>query len=906
MRNAKKLDSDNGWIKKAAEISHVGYWKYDLVTNKVFWSDRVYEIHGVKKSEFTPSFESAVSFYHPQDRSRVVATLDECIKNREICSLKARIVTPSGVTKFVEANTSFILNQNDEVVALYGTFYDFSKYASQSQELVEIKKKYQKATINNQKLKWYFSVKKQKLGFNKEIQKIINLPEEITINKLFCLVHQEDLTQLIKVIKLSKKQLQNIDVTFRILNRNKQYIWLNAKTTSIKLFNDQPQIVRGIIEDISEIKYVNDVLKRNEQYIKASIDNALIGSALVSLSGEWYRVNKALCKLLGYSEAELLKLTFQDITHPDDLAASYELRSKLLKNEIKSYLIEKRYLHKNGNIIHALLHVSTYRDENNKPLYFISYIQDISNIIEDKKKIAKSEERLDIALSASETGVWDWDVSNKILYLNKQWQEIFGFKSSKIKTNLSIWQKIIHKDDIAKLNNSFFHHKQNNTESFNVEVRLKNDKNKYIWASINGKIVAKSNQVKPQRVVGNLSDLNSKTKTYRILQKICEISAKYNLDLKKQFADVIKEIVAYLDLDAGIIFKRKKDFYITKYKHIDKKISSVACKEYMSSLQKDQFDNGIYINLSANDQMRQNAQFNNVIIAQLIVNNKYYGSVIFAGKGQRVKFSEEEIAVVKLFSELISTRISQHNYLNAMIRSESRLESTVEKLTESNQELGRFVYIASHDLQEPLRTVISLTDILKKQYSEKLDKKAQQYIDFMVDAAANLKNLFSDLLEYSKIDNQHNMKVDEVDLNQILTHVLENLQNNIDLNKVELRLDKLPVIKGNSISYVSLFQNLIGNALKYSKYKDKTIINIKHQDLDNIHLISVEDNGIGIEQEYFEQIFEPFKRLENKQKYPGSGIGLAICKKIIQQSSGEIWVESEIDVGSKFYFTINK
>ncbi|MFZ8864882.1 MAG: PAS domain-containing protein [Rickettsiales bacterium] len=904
MKNANNIAQNVSWIEKAAEISHVGYWKYDLKTQQLSWSKRVYEIHGVNENEFKLNLDKAVNFYHPEDRPRLIASLDLCIKSKKTFSLKARIITPQAIVKFVEANSFFSENEHGEITELYGTFYDLSEYVSQNNRLVEIEQRYAKVTKASQKLVWIWNAKSSQFLLADDICKIINLAHQTKMSNVLRLIHKEDVGKVISNINSIKKHLVNIELEFRILNKEQKYIWLNVKSNSITSTNNKLELLQGTIEDISEVKYIRDILLRNEKYTKAYIDDALIGTALVSISGEWYRVNKSLCNLLGYSQAELLQLTFQDITHPDDLADSFKMRAKLLKNELNSYILEKRYIHKQGHIIHTLLHVTICRDENNKPLYFISNIQDISSIIKDKKKIAKSEERLEFALSASDIGVWDLDLKNKVIFISKKWQKIIGYKQQNIKANHKLWQNIIHPDDLAKLKIKFTEHIKNKTNSLNIEVRLKNFDNEYIWAVISGRIVEKANNGKIKRIVGTISDLNSKTKTYRILQKICTISANFNLDLKSKITLLLKEIITYLSLDTGIIFKYKNNYQIIKYKYGTPKKSLSAHKEYVYFLDNSKYQDEIFIDFPHLHNNKKVAKFNSVIGAEISINNRKYGSILFFGQQYRSKFSEEEVAVIKLFAQWLSSQISQHNYLNALIRSETRLEDSVEKLKDSNNELARFAYIASHDLQEPLRTVTSLTELLATKYGKKLDSKAQQYINYMVDAATNMKNLVTDLLEYSKIDNQAQSLSEEVNLNNTLQHVLDNLHETIKSKKVKLTIDMLPVVKGNYLAYISLFQNLISNALKYAQDNIEQFIRVKCEDNGSHHLIIIEDNGIGIEKEYYQQIFEPFNRLESKNKYPGSGIGLAICKKIIQQLSGEIWVESKLNIGSKFYFTI--
>ena len=234
-----------------------------------------------------------------------------------------------------------------------------------------------------------------------------------------------------------------------------------------------------------------------------------------------------------------------------------------------------------------------------------------------------------------------------------------------------------------------------------------------------------------------------------------------------------------------------------------------------------------------------------------------------------------------------------------------RLEKRAKELIISNTELEQFAYIASHDLQEPLRMVTGFLTQLENKYKEQLDEKAKQYIYFATDGAARMRRLIFDLLEYSRVGRQANIKV-EIDTNELLYEVIKLNRTAIEEKKANIDWKNLPVIYGSKTSLTQVFQNLIGNALKYQESGTSPVVTIAGSETDTHWQFSVADNGIGIEERYFEKIFVVFQRLHNKDEYSGTGIGLAICKKLIESCHGKIWVESIYGKGSTFYFTISK
>jgi len=225
-------------------------------------------------------------------------------------------------------------------------------------------------------------------------------------------------------------------------------------------------------------------------------------------------------------------------------------------------------------------------------------------------------------------------------------------------------------------------------------------------------------------------------------------------------------------------------------------------------------------------------------------------------------------------------------------------------LARSNAELEQFAYVASHDLQEPLRVVASFSQLLGKRYEGKLDKDADEFIAFIVDGANRMQNLINDLLSYSRVNSKERVFT-KINLNDILKEVLKNLQFLIQDSHAVINYDNLPVLNANAIQMVQLFQNLISNAIKFQS-NTTPIVTIAVKEKQNEYLFSVADNGIGIESIYYKRIFQLFQRLHTNPSFSGTGIGLTLCKKIIGLHDGEIWVESLLGKGSTFYFTLKK
>jgi signal transduction histidine kinase len=265
--------------------------------------------------------------------------------------------------------------------------------------------------------------------------------------------------------------------------------------------------------------------------------------------------------------------------------------------------------------------------------------------------------------------------------------------------------------------------------------------------------------------------------------------------------------------------------------------------------------------------------------------------------------ADEAISIIKDLEQYYSTR--QHTSLNLIYDHyktiELELKAQEAEIIKIEKESQHFAYAASHDLQEPLRMVTSYLQILSSRYKDKLDSEAFEFIGYALDGSSRMKNLISGLLEFSRLNNITDLK--KMNTNATLSSVLENLSFHIKESNAEIKSDDLPELIADPNLIAKLFQHLISNAIKF-KNTDPLQIKISVEKTDDAYRFAIKDNGIGIPKEYFEKIFIIFQRLHAKNKYPGTGIGLALCKKIVEQHGGTMWVESEVDKGATFYFTI--
>jgi signal transduction histidine kinase len=263
-------------------------------------------------------------------------------------------------------------------------------------------------------------------------------------------------------------------------------------------------------------------------------------------------------------------------------------------------------------------------------------------------------------------------------------------------------------------------------------------------------------------------------------------------------------------------------------------------------------------------------------------------------------------AKVSVFVELYKKTVEVKRQAEAIRKLNAELEQRVAERTaelrRSNEELQQFAYVASHDLQEPLRMITSYVQLLAKRYQGKLDAEADEFISYVTEGAQRMKTLIDDLLAYSRVGT-HGQGFAAVDCEEVLQRILTDLRMAIEESGAEVTHDPLPTVWGDATQLGQVLQNLLSNALKFRDQAPPQVHITARLD-GGQWVFSVSDNGIGIDPQYAERIFVIFQRLHTKKAYPGTGIGLAICKKIVERHGGRIWVESQPGRGATFFFTL--
>ncbi len=267
------------------------------------------------------------------------------------------------------------------------------------------------------------------------------------------------------------------------------------------------------------------------------------------------------------------------------------------------------------------------------------------------------------------------------------------------------------------------------------------------------------------------------------------------------------------------------------------------------------------------------------------------------------ELSKEQAEALRALGRRVVAELELRQRNNELRLAHAKLAIQSKKLEQSNEELQVFAHVASHDLQEPLRTITGFMQLLLARNATKLDAESKEYVDFAFTGASRMSVLIRDMLKYTKVGNEPRVD-DIVSMKDITSAALSNLHAAIQDSGAKVELGDLPDVRGDPSRISQLMQNLIGNAIKFRKKDEAPVIEVAAKKDKDMWRFSVRDNGIGIDPKQQKKVFEVFSRLHNQDKYEGSGIGLSICQRVVEQHGGRIWVESEPGSGSTFFFTL--
>ncbi len=709
-------------------------------------------------------------------------------------------------------------------------------------------------------------------------------------------LHADDRERTMAAWQEAAPKGQPYDIEFRIRRYDGAYRWFKTRATAMRDASGRVVKWLGTNTEIQDLRVAQEALSSVNQELEARVeartrDSSAARDALASVVrqlgaaqriahvGSWaldvatgdVEWSDELFRIAGLAPRADGRPSLEErlalLSEADHRAVEHAVERAVHAGE--SYELELELIRPDGSRRVVVARGEKTRDAERQGVQVIGTLQDVTDLKRTQTELARAWERIRLVADAASLGIWDWNVPDDVLVWDDTMYRLYGCQKDQFSGAYAAWKSAVHPDDRAGAEAALARALRGEGE-FDTLFRIvrNNGEVRHIRA-VALKHGGAGGQV--QRMVGINLDITA--------QREAELASKANERLLREFVRHAPAAIAMLDTDMRYL--QASDRWRADYKLGDRDI--IGESHY------DVFPDLPYAWRIVHQRVLAGA----VERANEEAFTRADGSIEWLQWEARPwRGGDGRIGGLLFFTQVITARKQM----------ELLLQQQKAELQRSNTELEQFAYVASHDLQEPLRAVTACGQLLQERLAEAHDAASAELVQFMVEGGARMAALISDLLAYSRLGTAGDpFRV--VDSGAMLDRARQQLRAAIEESGAVVEAEALPRVLADEVQLTQLFQNLLGNAIKYRGAGPPRII-VRAERRDGSWEFSVKDNGIGIESQYFARIFVIFQRLHTRTDYPGTGIGLAICQKIVERHGGRIWVESSLGSGSTFRFTL--
>ncbi len=614
----------------------------------------------------------------------------------------------------------------------------------------------------------------------------------------------------------------------------------------------------------------------------------------IDLEGRLVVVSDRWLEFMGYRREEVIGRRSADFL-------TEESRRKAVDEVLPAFMATGRcdnvaydFVTKSGEVRNVLLSATAEYDAEGRMLCSLAVLTDVTDRVRTEQALAKSKARLRTILQDQAELICRYEADTTLTFVNEAFCRHFG-KPEELLLGTAFADLFPEGARDALLSHiSRLHPGQPVT----YEQQSLTLDGQFAWHEWTDRAIARPDDgiVEYQSVA---RDITRSRRQQLALRRLLDITASQHQSLAEKIDEVILLGLDHFGLETGVVSEVRGSAYMVR--HAASPIEAVKpgvsfaledtyCAHTIEQGRPVAFDHVASSQLGRSNCYRKRRR-EAYIAAPIMVGGQLYGTLNFSARQPASRsFGSEDLEIVALLAQWLGLQI---------LTGQKQAE-----LERSNSDLEQFASVASHDLQEPLRTIGSFCELLQQRYAGQLDRDAEEFIGFIVDGAQRMQGLIDDLLSYSRAGTK-GRDFEMIDSDAILDKALKNLKAALDRNDAVIEREPLPKVCADEVQVLQLFQNLIGNAVKF-RAEDPLRITVTAEDQGSAWCFTVADNGIGIEPKFAERIFLVFQRLHTRETIEGSGIGLSICKKIVERHGGRIWVEPAEGRGSRFCFTLPK
>lgn len=656
------------------------------------------------------------------------------------------------------------------------------------------------------------------------------------------------------------------------VRRDGTKFWANVVVTPLRDSEGRVNGSAKIMRDLTE-------RRRLEERFRLSVEAAPMAIVMVDPTGAIAMVNRETERLFGYGRDELVGERVEMLIPTRFRGGHIRLVEGFFANPSKQRMGVGRVIygrHKDGREI--AIETGLTPVETDEGLFAIAAIVDVTEVQTARAAARESENRFRTIADCSPISMWVCDEQSECVWLNRQWLHYAGQElESQIGKG---WLDIVHPDDRERTAQTYLKAFEQR-ELFTLDYRLRRSDGEYRWHAATGTPRFGENGGFYGYV--GLSVDNHDARLARQELELLNKRLQNTLAVHRTIIDESNNFIGVVNPDGTLVDGNRTAFTasgVDASRVLGKPFWETPWWEHSVELQ---------------GRLRQ------AIDTALAGRRDRFEATHIGPEGEPI-YVDFSLHPVKDDSGKVIYLIPEGRDITQHKRREAELNSLLSELDNSNKELEQFAYIASHDLQEPLRKIASYGELLREEHGSQLNDEGKQYLQVVMNGATRLQTLVKDLLSFSRITTR-GAPLKPTSAEDCLSAVLSDLEVTIAENQATVTREPLPVVMADGSQLARLFQNLVGNGIKY-RGDASPQIHIGGEQREGYYEFFIRDNGIGIDEEYYERIFRIFQRLHNRREYGGTGIGLALCKRIVERFGGRIWVESNPGTGSTFFFTI--
>ncbi|CAG4995122.1 Adaptive-response sensory-kinase SasA [Dyadobacter sp. CECT 9275] len=927
-QSAEALEETSFLMEQGQELAHFGTWQWDIPHNRVKWSDTLYFIYGLDRHHFKATFEGYQELLHPEDKERVRRTVLSVLETRRDIVFEERIIRPNGEIRHLKSWGRLKTDEKGAPLKMIGACLDITDSKKIQEELlasearlrslVDAQTNYVMRIDLGGRYTYYNKKYQEDFGWIFDIDDLIGQDSIIT-------VHASDRRSLREA---AESCIRNPNKVYQIeVNKIKKGGGVRATLWHFVCLADsegRPLEIQCTGLDVSDRKKMENALRiSNEryEYVNKATNDAIYDRDLVRDHIAW---GDGFHRMFGYqiSDERYPMDKWKSLLHPADVQATdLSLKATLDDPAQHSWKAEYRFKKADGEYAFAKENGYLIRDRKGRAIRMIGVLRDITERKRTQLKLYRKS-RLLAAIA---------EVDSNLLQ-HKNWfkalEQSFAIVGKAVDVDRAYYfgnqadfgtgRKVFVQQ--LEWNSGHFAPRGNNPELQEVSHKTVQDK---MSSLMEGRPYT--------AIMDNLTDSDFKT---RLIEQDIRSVMILPIFVKNKFYGYIgfddcrtarewdDDEVSFLKTIAvnvakAIEIEEADSALLTAFEEKNKTLESIQdgfyaltsdftvtywnkeAENLLGIKREDIVNRNFWEVFHENDSSQFFKQFTKTLTDHAPVRFEEYHAPL--DRWFEVSAFPAEAGLTVYFKNITERKLSEEK----LIEMHHELEKHLKVLAVSNAELEQFAYVASHDLQEPLRMVTSFLTLLEKKYGEILDEKGKKYIFFAVDGARRMRQIILDLLDFSRVGKAEN-SLEKINLNTLIAEILTLYQKQIQEKKAKIKYGTLPTVYSFHTPLMQVFQNLISNGLKYQPEGQIPQITISSVETSAFWEFSVKDNGIGIDPQYFDKIFIIFQRLHGKDEYSGTGMGLAITKKIVENLGGKIWVESTRGLGSTFHFTIAK